>query len=197
MKIQISSVISCAYAQKINTVNCTVKLRMRKEDEDVVRRFYKMDPNRPMFCRTRALPDEFQYEGVASPEVFSLGNGWYIIHGDGERMNSALKCLAQIEFALKTRERPQQTTVAVVQRQKQVEQVYAERRRVFIKVLPVTISNGPARGRTTFVLKNRALQAEQNKENVWRDEARRMEAQRVREQAMQSKLKALQSKFRR
>lgn len=195
MKIQTSNVISCAYAQKINTVNCTVTLRMRKEDEDVIRRFYHMDPNRPMFCRTRALPDEYQYEGVASPEVLSLGNGWYIIYGDGEHMNSALKCLAQIEFALKTRERPTQTTLAVVQRQKEVEQLYAERRRVFIKVLPVTVSSGASKGRTTFVLKNRALQAERNKENVWRDEARKMEAQRLEGLTMQSKLQQLQQKF--
>jgi hypothetical protein len=156
MKINTLPVIKCAYAERIGTVNCIVKLRLTPEDERIIREYYDMSPNHPMFSRGQMRP---------APEVFSLGNGWYVIYGDGERKDSAMHCLNSIQVALVRKVRPKQRPN--VQRAEVIKHVYEKKRKVFVVVHPKVTTLASGKKVTQPVAITRALQALNHEKESW------------------------------
>jgi hypothetical protein len=152
MKIQNSKLRQNLFIRDISTVGCTVRFRMSPDDEQVVRRFYNMDPNRGMFSRSCSLTPDIQYEGIESPEVIATGGGWYTIYGDGVHVNSALHTFYKVEVALSLRERPKHDE-GIAAREAEIKKVYQTRHRV-----PVVVKQQRVRGRMVSVAVTRALQ---------------------------------------
>lgn len=154
-------------------LNVTIKLRMSAAQEAHVRAFYNMDPERPMFCRTPFMGNrtDLQFEGIETAEAFSVGNGWYIIYGDGLHEDSALKAFAKLHTALQ-RPLPVRGTMpeSVQQNAITVRRVYAEKRRVFVvvKKQPLVLPSGRVLQKSVAI--TRAVQADANRVNVFREE---------------------------
>ena len=203
MKIQTSSSIRAAYADKYGTLACTVRVRLTAEQESIIRSYYNMDPNRPMFCRTRALPEEFQYEGAESAEMFSQGNGWFLIYGDGIHVNDACRTLDKIEVALKLKTRPAKGLPAsVIAHQEQIRTVYAQNRRVVVVVKTVYKNLASGKRIKVPVAVTRAVQADENRVAALAEHFRmlgkiRQEPLPLMPRSLEAAVGKLQSKFQR
>jgi hypothetical protein len=157
------------FTKREGTPRCSVKLRIRKEDFDFIRKFYGKENGVLRF---------------ATGEVYGQGYGWYVIWSRevpvfdhtgkciGLRNDGALRVLANLEHALAQRAQGIQKWIDPrVHAESERKRVLAQRllkevaQRTKKHVMPVIALPIPAthNKKVICVVKNRALQIELNK----------------------------------
>lgn len=147
------------HVRNASTAACEVRVRMTHEQYAEVKAFY-------------GKPENYALR-FATSEVYSAGNGWYVIYGDDEHVDAALRGLSLIRRALEQGAQIRAERERRLERERQeaeaVGRAYSGKRRLFVIVRQVKI-----RGRVQCKAYNRALSAARNKDAEMAREIRRL-----------------------
>lgn len=84
------------FIKRKGSADCVVKFQLSREKFNLVRNYFRKEGQRK----------DAQVRFTNGAAIYSQGNGWYAIYGDGHRIDAALEGLHHVQTALARKVRP-------------------------------------------------------------------------------------------
>lgn len=94
------------FIKRQGSADCVVKFQLSREKFEIVRAYFRKEGQ----CKNA------QVRFANGSAIYSQGNGWYAIYGDGHRVDAALVGLKHVRVALALKKRPSSSDEPIIVR---------------------------------------------------------------------------------